>query len=709
MVQVGGMRLSRAAIRALSFCAVLVPGQVFGDEPPAVDIADLPPLPEVEGDDSSLLDVAVEGASHVEEYVVVGASKREQSLGTVASAVTVIPADQLRRMGYRDVAEALRGVVGLYVVDDRMIERVGIRGLQLLGDANTRILVLVDGTTINEPWSQYVDTSTALPVHLDDVARIEVIRGPVSSIYGTNAFLGIINIVTIEADKAPKAYGRLTAGSYGTVGGNAAFGTGGVNRQVRGFVSWLGDAGESVDYPEFADDGGFVSTGADATHALHGAVAVHFDRVFGQVRASQRSRELPGAPYDSVAGSEDNVNRDRHLMGEVGYTQDVGDLTVATRVYVNLYQFKTSLDLELEGSASGVPQPFESTATSLWYGGEVRGLYPVLPDGKLDVTAGIAGELANTETESFLVNAPGDVTSVDESFNIAGVYTEVTSQPLPWLGATGGVRYDRNSLFDNRLSPRGALFLTHGKKYGLKLLYAKGFRNPSVFERFYDDGQRYLPNLGVKLLPESITSYEVVAWAQPRPGLNLRLSGWQWDLEDLIEKRSPFIADVMATRFQFQNLGQAQSRGVELESSYRDTRGWFGRLGASYAEVTRNEGFEDPINAPEITANAAVSTPALFGLVHASLELLFVGARNTRDDDVDVDAWTGLNATLYVPDYHGFDFAIGGRNLLGTREQIPAQTDYDRVRDDGGTLRDVPVYTLPGAGIEAFVRVGYRY
>ncbi len=712
-------RLRRTARRVVVWNAVLAAclgsSLVYADPdgPPAVDISDLPPLPQVEDEADTARDIAVAGAAAVQEYVVVGASKREQSLGTVASAVSVIPANQLRRFGYRTVAEALRGVVGLYIVDDRMVERVGIRGVQLLGDANTRILILVDGSTINEPWSQFADSSSALPVHIDDVARIEIIRGPVSSIYGTNAFLGIVNIVTIEADKAPKAYGRLGVGSYGSATGNAAFGTGTVDRQVRGFVSWVGSAGESVEYPEFETDGAGIETDADQTQAIIGAVTVHYDRLFAQVRASQRSRELPGAPYDSAEGDPANENTDRRVFGEIGYTQEIGDdVVLAARVYANQYRFESALDLELEGSVTGA-QPFSSVATSLWYGGELRGLWSALPKGKLDITAGVAGEFADTKSDSMLVNDPVNVTTIEQSFNVAGVYSEVSTQPLSWVAFTGGVRYDRNSKFDERTSPRAALFLRKPKRYGLKLLYAQGFRNPSIFETFFNDGQRYRPS-GNELRSEIITSYEGVAWWQIRPGVDVRLSGWQWDMEDLIEKRSVLDPDVLAERFQFQNLSALRSRGVEFETSYRDTRGWFARAAVSLADVLPNPdalGVEDPpINAPSIVANGGLSTPALWGVAHLSTEVIYLSERNTRDEDVVVDPWLGINAAIYIPKYKKFDFTIGVRNIIGTREQVPAQVDYDRVFvDDRDRLTDLDVLTLPGSGREFFARAGYQY
>ena len=100
----------------------------WADDGPAIPVRDLPPFPEVDTT-ARVSEVSVYGASQSEEETVVGAAKREQSLGTVASAVTVLTADHLRRYGYRSLAEALRGAAGVFVVDDRSCaaEKISIR------------------------------------------------------------------------------------------------------------------------------------------------------------------------------------------------------------------------------------------------------------------------------------------------------------------------------------------------------------------------------------------------------------------------------------------------------------------------------------------------------------------------------------------------------------------------------------------------------
>src|SRR5690606_22431651 len=111
-------------------------------------------------------------------------------------------------------------------------------------------------------------------------------------------------------------------------------------------------------------------------------------------------------------------------------------------------------------------------------------------DKLLDITTGVSYE--QTSTRSSASTKP-DESATD--FNIAGVYFEATSEPVPWFAATAGARFDRNSEFTNELSPRAAVFLRKGESYGLKLLYAAGFRNPSILEAYYDDDERFSPAL----------------------------------------------------------------------------------------------------------------------------------------------------------------------------------------------------------------------
>jgi len=106
-----------------------------------------------------------------------------------------------------------------------------------------------------------------------------------------------------------------------------------------------------------------------------------------------------------------------------------------------------------------------------------------------------------------------------------------------------------------------------------------------------------------------------------------------------------------------------------------------------------------------------VSTPKLFDTGHLSLEGSYLSPRNVRTDDAGDSVshsprWIGLDAVVYIPDLRGFDVTAGVRNIIGTRDQIPAPGDYDRFGDPNNPIT---VSKIPGEGREFFVKVGYSH
>ena len=117
-------------------------------------------------------------------------------LSEAPSSVSVVTAETIKLFGYRTLADLLRAQRGFFVSDDRNYSYAGVRGFGRSGDYNTRLLVLVDGHRINDNTYDSVTIGNDFIIDLDLVERVEIIRGPASSLYGNNAFFGVVNLIT---------------------------------------------------------------------------------------------------------------------------------------------------------------------------------------------------------------------------------------------------------------------------------------------------------------------------------------------------------------------------------------------------------------------------------------------------------------------------------------------------------------------------------
>ena len=129
-------------------------------------------------------------------------------------------------MHYPTLAEALRGTRGVYLSDDRGYEALGFRGFGRPGAYGNRVLITLDGVPLNDDWvwSSYVGYD--LRTDLEDIDRIEVVRGPGAALYGANAFNGVLNMTTKPSRGNEGGQVRLTAGELSTVRGDARYATG---------------------------------------------------------------------------------------------------------------------------------------------------------------------------------------------------------------------------------------------------------------------------------------------------------------------------------------------------------------------------------------------------------------------------------------------------------------------------------------------------
>ena len=117
--------------------------------------------------------------------------------------MSIVTQEDIKTYGYRTLGDVLKGVRGFYVTYDRAYQFTGLRGVNRPGDFGGRVLINIDGHRLNEPIYDSAFTHTDLLLDLDLLERVEIIRGPGSSLYGNNAFFTVINLVTRRGRESP--------------------------------------------------------------------------------------------------------------------------------------------------------------------------------------------------------------------------------------------------------------------------------------------------------------------------------------------------------------------------------------------------------------------------------------------------------------------------------------------------------------------------
>ena len=229
--------------------------------------------------------------------VVTVESKYEQKVSEAPSDVTLITAEDIRLGGFRTLYEVMNAVPGIYMRDDRNYNFIGVRGLNRPGDYNARILVTINGHRMNENIYDSVGYKEDGPIALSLIDRIEVIRGPASSLYGNNAFFGVINIVTKDSTKLKGFESHASYGSFeakrATVNYGKSFGGG------NGLI--FGVEGVDITGPELRMQGlGKVDKGMDFEETARGFVSFNHGNFDLQSSFNSRAKGIPTAYYDSM-------------------------------------------------------------------------------------------------------------------------------------------------------------------------------------------------------------------------------------------------------------------------------------------------------------------------------------------------------------------------------------------------------------------------
>ncbi|RDH89571.1 MAG: hypothetical protein DIZ77_04645 [endosymbiont of Seepiophila jonesi] len=248
---------------------------------------------------------------------VFSASKYEQKVTEAPARISIVTADEIQRYGHRTLMDVLNTLPGFQTSYDRNYSYTGARGFGVPGDFNTRILMLVDGHRINENIFDGVVPDRGFVVDIDLIDRVEVVRGPASSLYGSSAFFGVINVITKRGRDLQGAEVSVATGSQESYQGRISYG----ERFDNGFEMLLSASGydsegdDRLYYPEFDDpasNNGIAENVDDANNRNLYAKLSYGDFTLSGVY-EEYEKGVPTASYETLF----NDSRTRTWEGRV--------------------------------------------------------------------------------------------------------------------------------------------------------------------------------------------------------------------------------------------------------------------------------------------------------------------------------------------------------------------------------------------------------
>ncbi len=506
--------------------------------------------------ESLFVNVTLAAAAFVAEPVVVTAAKRSQLLDQAITSVAVVSDTELARRAVTTVDEALNKAPGVLFLNGQ----VNIRGSSgFVEGLGSRVLLLVDGVPANQGDRGGIDWDM---VPVDIVERVEVVKGAGSSLYGSAAFGGVINLITHDIPAGLHGRVRGTAGGYanppselwrfrdytGGLGGLDVTGSYGAEA-LRGSLTLGGR--HSDGYTEHARSDQWETAGKAEWHPAPDT------RVTASGSWTSHQYQVP-APWCALGGCETRGLAFQPFMID---RSDTGAYTRSDKGYLAATLERTSsARFEWQARGSWLRTHFTDASPHDWavanrFGGELRGTArPASPDDRV-VTIGAEGARSDVTSDIF----------GDHSQTEFAAYAE-SEQRLGGARLTAGARIDYIAVDGGGLSavvnPRvGAVLPTRVGTW--RVSAGRGFRAPSLAERFVTTqafGFAVVPN--PNLDPETAWSSEVGNAAPLGPWTRLDAALFWTEARQLIEPT--FLVADGVPEIQFENVARARLRGLDL-------------------------------------------------------------------------------------------------------------------------------------------------
>ncbi len=649
------------------------------------------------------------------ETFVITASRVLENIKKSAASITVITERQIRRMGARHLMDVLRTVPGMsYRYSGLGIYRLDARGVSK--DSGQDILLMINSHPLNNSF-----LGGALWEHdcliVDNIERIEVIRGPGSAMYGANAFSGVINIITKTPEEIDGYRITTRGGSYDTQQYNFLFGKSWNDIGIALNFNYLNTDGFEPyieqDTQTTLDQGfgpfipGYVNTSLAPGNAASGE-----EKYDVSLTLEYKGLKFDGRYVEREIVPNVNPNYSLNKNGKSGYDNyylnlsyerslteglEIFGKTYRNHNYVNQYSqgypdapVFTPIGIAVLSEEGFIAEPSVKNDRT---GVEIQATYRT---GDVNtVVAGITYEkmkqydvrysanflyssdtpMAQDLTVIIPLYSVQDLTDIQNyNQNAVRTFKAFFIQDI-WdirhdLRLTVGARYDDYSDFGDSFNPRAGITWEFAKGYNLKLLYGRAFRAPSFYELYNQNNPAVLGNPDLK--SEKVDTYEFSLGAEFK-GFSGRVTGFRNTIKDNIS----LIKDIESQGSIFQNKEKLRSQGFEAELKYDFGKGTYLAMNYTWQDTENLDTKERLWDVPEHKGNVMANI-RLSRYFNFYTDLCFQdGYKREAEDHREEHSGFGIvNATLIAKKFlKGFEIRGSVYNLFDKEYTYPSPVD----------------------------------
>lgn len=540
------------------------------------------------------------------DTITVNGSRLDQTMTEIGSSVSVITRDDLEESGVDFALDAIATAPGVTVNQNGAFG--GNASVRIRGASNDQTLVLIDGVPVNDPTGTgggynfaYLDTDT--------IERIEVLKGPQSTLWGSDAIGGVVSITTTRPIEGLSGTVFGEYGSFNTLRGGASISNANEIGDFRLAATGLTTDGISKadEANGNSEDDGYDSQTVSAKGGLNLPASVRLETSLMWSDAESEYDSYAFGAQGSVADG-DEVTNSETLSGNISLKAPLFDGRLKNLVQIGY------ADIERENTSNGVQSYFTE-------GDRVLFRYQ--------------GTFAINATNTLAFGTEREETSANEQeSSIDSLFALYEFKPVDDLTLTGGIRVDDHETFGSETTGRVAAAWTATDQLTFKASWGQGFKAPSIFQSTYICTFCGLTAPNTNLKAETSEAYDIgVQWQSADERIVLGATLFDQETENMID---------FSYTAGYDNIALLDSQGVELTGAYA-INNWLG-IAASYTFIDSEDG----------NGNALARLPESTGNISASFDpdgpfsgavLVRYNGKEANTDGSELDSWTRVDLT----------------------------------------------------------------